>query len=259
MVEDKKSEIPPKLYGKFQASVFVNGDGITPTHDLVTSLQSELKKYNLFQNVINEQSPMGPKPRVGFVNLDTNLIVALLSNRFDVIVQSSKPENANLGHLSDFLAQSINYLSILLNHFSLKGNRVALISERIFTESGDSEGRILTPRLFKLPHLMENKKSKEFDWRVVANVDEDINNRNETFNTIATIKRGPYLVLEIKGNTSSTTTVETNLVNIQLDINTLVEAQEQRVDQNNITNFFDSASKLHNELDNDIDSLLEGR
>lgn len=258
MAETNTSKNSPKLYHKLQASVFVNANDITPRHEKVHTLQAKLSSLNLFQNIINEKSPLGEVARVGYLSLDRNLLVTLLGPRFDVIVSSKEPaKNTDLGTLSDFITESSEILSILLSHFDLKGNRLALITERNFEELEDSEGRELYPRLFHLPSSMKDKTSKEFDWRVATRSDKNFGDSSETMNMIVTIKRGGLVITRQQPGQGPLST-EKNIINVQLDINTLVENQALRFDKSNISSFFKSASNWHNELSTEMHSLLIG-
>jgi len=105
-----------KVKLKYQASIFLDADSITPNTRDVTGLIQAFKDTNLLPFLAQENSA----PRMGFRSLDNEIHLLLLSKRFIYEKIRSSPSEKDIGDIEAFCKEAKLKLESTRSYFERK-------------------------------------------------------------------------------------------------------------------------------------------
>lgn len=253
-VTSKAGDIPmfeTKL--KYLASVFWDADSIIANPQDISTLLAKLSSENFIPLTLIEQTTEGLKNRIAFQTPDGEWRLIIAGKRTDVFRNPTDLNGTNLGSLEDFSLKAFSHLQLVLQHFDIKGNRLALVQEGLFKPMSDDEFITIYGRLFKLPIFYSENSPFEWNWRSVSKTERSINSKTEIINTIAHILRCQGEIRIPKSEA-----LKFDRIQVELDINTTHDNLHPRFDLTNINSFFKNAVLWHRELSNSIYKFVLG-
>ena len=177
-------------------SAFVNAQGITANAQnvgkLLGALGQHLDDEQMLPTTIQEATPSGPRPRIGFVSSEGTKFLTLLTSRFDYteqsqldIVEDTIPEGGNvLGDFEAFCDQAARFLQVALECTDLKSHRLACVRESLLV---NIEHLDVLRRMLTLPGPYQQTSPLEWNWRVNSLIEREFGAQRELTNTITTI------------------------------------------------------------------------
>ena len=126
------------------------------------------------------------------------------------------------------------------------GTRLALVTTVMLREMTPAEFKEAYRRLFAAPDFFVEQEPFEWNWRSAARVERSVGPRMETFNVIGRIGRfngqlqiGPDVM-------------PLDRIQVEIDINTIPDADETRFGGEHLDPFFAEAITLHDGVQNEI-------
>ncbi|MFH0924889.1 MAG: hypothetical protein V1872_04540 [bacterium] len=237
---------------KYQASIFVNAKDITPSPDNITNLINIFRDREFIPNTFNEIAPtsLEPQTRLLLTNSTNEWKILFASSRIDIEKIAIEPKGNNMGELSVFCADVIDFFGRILTKYNKKSNRLSLSTNFLLKEMTDVMLSNIYLKLFKPSKFYQQNSPFEWDWRSVSRV--PIKELKDELNVISNIKR-------IRGNLKTKTVVEPfDRIEISLDINTIKENSEHRFELNQIKKFYEYVLKLHNDMLKELMEFIHG-
>jgi hypothetical protein len=242
---------------RYLASAFVDAESVVPTATHALEFMKTLGSDKFFPGLINEVSPTGPTPRLGFRTSDNRLRLNLLRKRFDFTLNAKDVEGEDLGKFSEFCEQAKDILARALRFFQRKAHRLAAVQEGFLRQMTSDEMDGIALRIFNFPNLYKVTPPFEWDWRSASVVEREFSGIKEPTNTITTIKRVQFQAVEVGMDTFSQEPSER--IRIDFDINTIPSNMIARFGEQEISSFFNQAPLWHDELNSQISSFVLGR
>jgi hypothetical protein len=230
------------LKGPHQVSLFLPSDLVVANSRNISKAMSLFETEELLPSNYDEFNEFGQTPRFKLADRHGAWNINFNHARIDIF------QSKGHTHPSDFAEQAHTFLERIQSEFNLTGIRASLVIPQL-TKPFDSELLDkLFPRLFVPTGFYQNKTPFEWDQRVAVKHHSQINGHDETLNVIAEYRR----VSAVNTQDGSTT----DRLEIKTDINTQPESKELRVTVEFLDDFLQQALELHEELFNDIGSML---
>ncbi|MBD3308638.1 hypothetical protein GF339_19670 [candidate division KSB3 bacterium] len=244
---------------KYQASVFLDADSITPNMKDVTGLIQVLNDRALLPFITQEKS----SARMGFRSIGgkTQVQLLLLSKRFIYERIVSPPSEPDIGDIETFCKEATQKLRGVLSYFERKCYRLALVQEVVLFDLSAEDLEQTTTRLLKLPPTYANNPPFEWDWRVTSAIKRTFGNCEETLNTITVINKrmGTIVKTENSANSEEENFFEEQIwdsLKVTFDINSSHENSIVRFGDEEIAAFFKEAPDWHENLGNEIFNFM---
>jgi len=239
---------------KYQASIFLVANDITPTPDNITTLIDLFRDKELVPNTFREISPGSPAPRgrlrLSSPNNEWNIKIA--SMRIDIEKNPISLKENNLGNVNDFCLEVTDFFGRIISKFPKKANRVSLGTIFLLKEMAESNLSEVYPRLFKPPEFYATSPPFEWNWRSASRVPFISGEFNENLNVITQVNRAK---VEIGLNDEISFS---DRIQLSLDLNTSQENTEYRFDIDFITTFYQKISVFHDDLVVKITEFING-
>lgn len=159
-------------------------------------------------------------------------------------------KGGNIGEISDFCSDAINFFTKIFEKYPKKANRLALVTTCLLEEMSNSEFNRIYQILFNSPSFYADNKPVEWGWNVVSRIERPIADLLENLNVISILKR---LSGELEAKTER---LPFQRILLQQDINTIPDSTEARFDLCHIPEFFSTAKTLHDDLETSILSFI---
>jgi hypothetical protein len=238
------------------AVAYVNAENVSPSFEEITQLMEAFKPIQALPNYLIEQSPTGTKKRVVFISQD-GWQIGLLGNHFQIVKVPPNPLRDQLGDFSDFCRQASRIFQISLEHFRKRSHRLAALREGYLREMTESEMAEIVKRLMIVPNIYQKNPLKEWDWRVVTDIEREIEGERTRINTIAIVKKIVGTLAQQSGTTEVSTSI--NRIQVNLDINTMpTDQQEDRFGEKHVESFYTQVQDWHYELETEISRFISG-
>lgn len=235
---------------KYQAAIFTNATDIVPKPDTLTYFIQKFSDKELIPGTFQEIGPGGVSERFNLKDTNGVWSIEFNSNRIDIIKVNSNIGVTELSSIDDFVKEVKNISEIILNKFSRKAHRLALVNTYIIMDLDNKDySRVFTKLFNPIPTYKNNDRS-EWGSRMVSRIENTFGDKKELHNVITEINR-------LKGNLNIKSNTE-NVERIQakLDINTYQGNSEPRFDFADMVSFFDQTAKWQNSLKEEINSII---
>ena len=141
---------------KYLGSVFWDADSIIANPQDISTLLGTLSPENFIPLTLVEQTIEGPKNRIAFQTSGGEWQLMIAGKRANVFRNPTDLDGTNMGSLADFSLKASSYLQLLLQHFNIKANRLALIQEGLLKPMTEDEFKAIYNRIFKYYFLFVN-------------------------------------------------------------------------------------------------------
>ena len=237
---------------KFQVCYFGDFSAVEPTADSIASLAKEFSDRRLLPSTYQEFSARGARMRPRVQSADGEWSADLDHNRIDLQKNATSEGGDNLASLPQFCREAHEIVAGLLKVFSVKGNRLALVTSASLRDLSDEALKGAYARLFNpLPYYQE---SLPVAWnsRSVTRVPVSLGGRDEIMNVILTADRAQRrFVFD-----ASQPPFES--IGVEVDINTYQGNTETRFAADSLPEFLDCAMELRNQLLLQLRERLDG-
>jgi len=237
---------------KHQASIFVNANDILPSPDIISSLIDVFRDKNFIPNTFQEigfTSPL-PKARLRLSTTNNEWNIAFATHRIDVDKNQIEPRGSNVGELSDFCSDAIDFFERILNRFNKRANRFTLNTNGLFEEMTEDRLSSIYKKLFRTPKFYDENPPFEWDWRSASRIPIKILDLTDNLNVVTIIKR-------VRGEIGGQSGVATfDRLQFAPDINTTDLNTDYRFELTHIKNFFPQALEIHNMLIKQIEEYI---
>lgn len=229
---------------KYQANIFVNAEDILPTPDVITSFLQVFRDKNLIPNTFQELGLASPQPqtRLRLSTPSDEWTIAFATKLIDIRKNPTDPKGSNLGELSDFCSDALDLLQKILNIFTKRANRLALMTNSILEEMPEDRLTSTYLKLFNPPPFYKDNPPFEWNWRNVSEIPFQIKDLSNNLNAITMINR-------VQGDMTLPSGVTVfDRLQLSFDINTSRKNTENRFDISHIDNYFRQVTKLHDSM-----------
>lgn len=237
----------------YQATLFGDFTDLEATSKVIVELMQMLERFSLLPNTMQEINPAistTPIPRPAFNSSDNSLRVEIGSDKILVVKNIISNGESDLETLKGFTEDSVFIIDKIIHRFNKKGNRISLVTEGLFSEmTPDRLDEIHSKFSSPLDYYKENKP---FEWssRSVAREEFSLANRQELLNIITEVGR-------IQGRFVNTNnSKEFDRLNLKLDINTIIQSAEARLETDAIEQFFNIALEKRHELLSQVEEII---
>jgi hypothetical protein len=237
---------------KYQASIFVDADDIAPSPDIISSLIDVFRDRNLVPNTFSEIGPTPPVPKVRLRLSTTNneWNVAFGTRRIDVDKNPVEPKGSNVGELSDFCSDAIDFFERILKRFNKRANRLSLNTNGLFEEMTKDQLSAVYKKLFSPTKFYDENPPFEWDWRSVSLIPINILELKDSLNVITIIKR-------IRGEIGDQSGISLfDRLQFAPDINTTDRNTDYRFELTHMRSFYPQALEIHNSLTKQIEEYI---
>lgn len=237
---------------KHQASIFVDANDIAPSPDIMSSLIDVFRDKNFVPNTFQEIGFASPVPKVRLRLSTTNneWNISFSTRRIDVDKNQIEPRGSNVGELSDFCLDAIEFFERILNRFNKRANRLTLNTNGLFEEMTKDQLSAVYKKLFRPPKFYDENPPFEWDWRSVSQIPIEILELTDSLNVITIIKR-------IRGEIGGQSGVSLfDRLQFAPDINTTDRNTDYRFELTHIKSFFPQALEIHNSLIKQIEDYI---
>ena len=239
---------------KYQASIFLVANDITPTPDTIKTFIDLFSDKGLVPNTFREISPGSPAPRgrlrLSSPNNEWNIKIA--STRIDIEKNPISLKENNLGNVNDFCLEVTDFFGRIISKFPKKANRVSLGTIFLLKEMAEPNLSNVYLKLFKPPEFYATYPPFEWNWRSASRIPSIFEEFNETLNAITHIDR-------VRGEIGLNDEISFfNRIQLSFDLNTSQENAEYRFDINFITAFYQEISAFHDDLVTKITEFING-
>lgn len=243
-------EVNKMIYIRYQASIFGNFNDISPNSKLISKVMSDLHEYDLIPSAFNELDVnFNSVKRIEFFSSNKKINIRIAGGRIDIETNISPIQDISneikiqkLDHFLDDVKKLFNYQ---LNSFAKKGYRISLVTT-IF--DGDKQSSQIKSLYNKVINQNEYYKSKDvFEWNVrsVVHQNKEIMGNNETLNVLSEVSKGKGIISNLETKINS----EFNGLIYVVDINTVPEQRETRIDIDFINEFYNHAKEIKYEIE----------
>ena len=237
------------------ASVYLDAQNIKTSGSALADLLTRLGG-DLVPDTVQEMTPTGIVQRLMLRDQEHQTILLLQTRRFDFATLGSNDLGDNVPAFCQAAAESFVHL---LDHYNMRAHRIALVQEGLLGEMQPGEFATIAKRLLTMPTSLDQDSLFEWDWRQAHRIQRNFNGKDETSNTIVTIKRCQGKVRP--GGVLSADETEFDRLRVDLDVNTSPVNDDPRFDSEDISAFFAEVPGWHKELEQLAELLLfdEGR
>jgi len=241
------------IYGKFQASIFIDASDITPTSPYFSKLFDILKDRGLLPSIVQENNSIITPNNAHRLRLQspTNLwSVTFLSNRIDIEKMSVIGEPNSLGDISNFIEEVNIIFCKISSVFAEKGSRIALITGGLLKEMDSASLSNVYNKIFSvLPFYNENIPF-EWSWKSTSKSIIKINNEDESINVNTFLNRG---IGKINLQTSF---MDYDRVVVDFDLNSVMENESKRFSLDSLHGAFISLLNIRSEIIDQINHMI---
>lgn len=238
------------IQGQFQASIFTNAGSIKPTSEIITTLLNLFKDKGLIPGSFQEISPAAPpQMRLMLSSATREWQINFAGNRIDIKKNAIENKGKNLGTIDGFLNEALDIFSKINNSFSLKANRISLVTSGLLPEQTKDK---LNSTFFKLFSPIEfYKNNHPFEWSSsLANCqDLNINGKTEIINVITAINRVSGEMID------GSNLLNIDRIEVNFDINTKPDNEDFRFNNDDIKDFYNQVTKIRSILINQIKEI----
>jgi len=237
---------------RHQASIFVDANDIVPSPDIISSLIDVFRYKNLIPNTFQEIGLTSPVPKVRLRLSTTNneWNISFATHRIDVDKNQIEPRGSNVGELSDFCSDAIDFFERILNRFNKRANRLTLNTNGLFEEMTEDQLSAVYKKLFRPPKFYDENPPFEWDWRSGSQIPIKILELRDSLNVITMIKR-------VRGEIGGQSGVSIfDRLQFVPDINTTHLNTDYRFELTHIKSFFPQALEIHNILIKEIEDYI---
>jgi hypothetical protein len=239
---------------KYLGSVFWDADSIIANPQDISTLLGTLSPENFIPLTLVEQTTEGPKNRIAFQTSGGEWQLMIAGKRANVFRNPTDLDGTNMGSLADFSLKASSYLQLLLQHFNIKANRLALVQGGLLKPMTEDEFKAIYNRLFKYPTFYSQNSPFEWNWKSVSSTERNMNHQTEIVNTLVHILRSQGEVRIPKQPEA----LNFDRIEVDFDINTTHRNPHPRFDFTNINSFFENAILWHQELSESIFQFVLG-
>ena len=209
--------------------------------DLQELFKDLLVFANFSRNPILTGIPFENPIAIELFSPNKQLIIQIANNRINILKNTQFDDTGKKTEYNDkeFLETAQDIQKRLLKHYKVTGSRIAYIINFCREDSEEVKNKLLNDHLYKY--------SESFEWGARNAVRENfsINGKEEVINIVTSINFYPEnLKITIGSNT-----IEIGGVMYNLDINTVPENIQTRVDENFISEFYKKALELSNKIE----------
>ncbi len=240
---------------KYGAGIFVNTQDISPTPETMSDLMAIFRDKGLVPTVFYELRA-GPglpgQPRVRLASPSNEWAVSFASNKINVNKNPTDLSGSNLGDLTSFCLQAVDFFERLTAKFKKRANRLVLDSVSLLPEMTQEHLEKVYQRLFRQPQFYQEHAPFEWIWRAASRKPITIAELDDTLNVITTVSR-------IRGELGQESGVSKfDRVQLAFDINTTDLDLEYRFELAHVKSFFQQVSKIHESLSEEIQGYIDG-
>lgn len=190
--------------------------------------------------------------RISFNDQSSGLAIMFGSKRLDFIKEVRDENGANMGELSNFIAQIKKIILELSNSFEeIKNfNRLSLIHETFINELTEDEKDLIYRKTLNETFFLNQSPQTPQEWSVRTVDKQDSETLQEQINTILSIDRiqGQLIVNNQQKNIDG--------LKLLLDINTIAENTNLRFNVDSINKFLKESVNKATQIFNDIEQKL---
>ena len=238
---------------KYQASIFVNAEDITPNPDSIKALIDMFSDKALIPSTFYElKGILHQKPRLRLSNSNNEWEISFGSQRIDINKHSLEPEGSNVGELHKFLIEIAGWYERILSYYPKRCKRIAFNTNSIFLDTSEDDLVNIYNRLFLPPKFYTRYLPFEWNWRSGARIPIKIKKLKETLYAITSINR---IRTEMAHGKEAK-----NFDSLQLafDISTTDEDSEYRFVLPHIMSYYEQSIDLFNDLNVEIKEYIYG-
>jgi hypothetical protein len=243
---------------RYLATAFVDAQSIIPDYQIITRLLETLNDNQLLPITVQEQSPMGVIPRIGFSSPDGRTNFILGSTRFDFFLQPQPIDIYNPDDFISFCERASSKLATTLEFFQRKSHRLALVREGNISGLSSSKTDNIARQLMNFPPTYAQGDINEWHWRAATQSKRQFGEFNESLNIITTAVRQKIYNISVQseGVFQVSSSIPVDLIRVDFDINTLPEDSTARFGKDEILSFLENAKEWHTDLSSEFFSFM---
>lgn len=230
----------------------MDANDITPSPDIISPLIDIFRDKTFIPNTFQEIGPPSPVPKVRLRLSTTNneWNIAFATHRIDIDKNPIEPRGSNLGELSDFCSEAMDFFERILNKFNKRANRLTLNTNGLFEEMTEAQLSTIHTKLFKTTKFYSENPPFEWDWRSVSEIPIKILELTDSLYVIIILKR-------VRGEIGGQSGVsKLDRIQCSPDINTSGQNTNYRFGLPHIKNYFPQALEIHNMLIEQIEEYI---
>lgn len=262
---------------KFTASIFLDALSIQPDFKTMSGLHQAIDDDAFSPTLLKENAGGRLMDRICLKSSDEETYLVLGSKRFDFIYSPDiTKKDEDYISLSTFCEQASSKLFKTLSFLERRAHRLALAQSLYLKDLEASEIDKIRDRLMIFPKPFSDSKPFEWDWRCASKLERSFNEKEESINFLATLKRRKKAILIMVGLPEADPALESQYVveaqgnlfppeaaspfdevEFVFDINTSPDNQSARFGGEDVKVFFDKARLWQDELTNNVFTFLE--
>jgi hypothetical protein len=237
---------------QFQVCYFADLSAVEPTAETIASLANEFSGRKLLPTTYSELGPLGHRMRLSLRTADNEWVADLDGHRIDLHKNVTAPGADNLGSLEQFCIDARDIIVRVLKVFSLKGNRLSLVTKAWLRDLSDEALKRAYTRLFNPLPYYEEFPPAAWSSRSVTRVPARLGDRHEIMNVILTTDRAQRRFLFDASQPAF------DGIQVEVDVNTFQGNTETRFTAESLPEFLDRAMELRRILLQQLRERLDG-
>lgn len=235
---------------KYQAVLFGNYEDISPKAETIKYFIDALAEKDFIPTTFQEIGPKGPLNRLSLKSSDEVWNIEISSSRIDIEKNNKNIGETEMSSLTDFIQEVESLIGIIDQKFPKKHNRLSLVTRNFLETMEEEKFAEIYRKLCNPISIYQENDPVEWNSRVVARKDIEIENLKETLNIISQVNR-------VKGNLLVNSKMEKiDRIELQFDINTYQGNNEYRFEQVHLKSFFTQVSDLEEEIKKEYLELI---
>jgi hypothetical protein len=234
----------------YQAVLFGSYQEISPKPELIKYFMDKFSDKELIPNTFQELNNGNTLNRLNLINSDESWIIEFGSHRIDI-----HHTNRNIGvtehfTLDKFISEIKSILNVIEEKYPKPHNRLSLVTKSLLDNIDEDIHQEVYHKLNNTISIYKENQIGDWSSKTVSRIPHSINNSEELFNVISTIKRtaGP---LKVDSKDELVDSIE-----LHFDINTFQGNTEYRFDITSAFSFFDKALELNKTLKGEYLELI---
>jgi hypothetical protein len=237
---------------KYQTGIFGNFADIMPTPERMSRMISVFSDKGLLPGTFREISPSGGvsqlRLQMSSPNNEWNILIA--AQRIDILKNAIDAKGENLGAIDEFTKEAGELVDRALKELDRKANRIALVTSGLLKDMPPDKLNTIFGRLFRPIGFYQENTPFEWNSRSVAKTKMNFGGFREDVNIITDINR-------VRANLQQQDSVLVlDRIEAAFDINTIQDNQENRFDNQSISEFFMEAADLRSQILSDLEVII---
>lgn len=235
---------------KYQSTLFMNLTDIVANQKNISELMGLFSDKGFIPTIFQEINPIQRIDRIRLQSANNEWGINIGSQRIDIEKSPTNQKGTNLGGLSDYCKESIDFSSRLIKHLDRKSSRLASVSQYLLREMSNDQlnscyTKLFIPTKTYLAHL-----PFEWDWRSASTVNKTINNSPEDLYFVSSVNRRQGEYRDQSG------AKKFDRIELKFDLNTSPANVNQRFGEEEVADFLSNASMWEEELKSEFTNLL---